>query len=45
MDDIFIREWDSVKEAAEYYDIHVNSIYHNLKNRRPHGNGYLWRYK
>ena len=45
MNGIFIKKWSSVKEAAEHYDIHINSIYHNLKNRRPHANGYLWKYE
>jgi hypothetical protein len=44
-DSIFIREWGSVKEASEYYNIYINSIYHNLKGRRSHAHGYLWKYK
>jgi hypothetical protein len=44
IDGIFIKEWDTVKEAANNYNMHINTIYNNLMKRRSCGGGYIWEY-
>jgi hypothetical protein len=44
IDGIFIKMWNSVKEAADGCSIHINTIYHNLKGRRNNGGGFIWKY-
>lgn len=41
----FIKEWKSVKEAAEYYNVWENSIWPVIKNKRISSCGYIWRNK
>lgn len=41
---IFIKEWDTVKEAAKYCNLHINTIYNSLMKSRSHGGGYIWEY-
>lgn len=43
-DDIFIREFDSVKEAAESIDVKPPSIIHCLRGRSKSSGGFQWKY-
>ena len=41
----FIREWDSLKSATEYYHVSKGCLSPSLSKRRKTAIGYIWRYK
>jgi hypothetical protein len=45
LDNKFIKEWKSLKEASLFYNIHSTAITQNLQERSKHCNGYIWKYK
>ena len=44
-DGVFIREWDSIKEACETLQMSNGYIVDTLKGRHKSAYGYIWRYK
>ena len=44
-DGVFIREWDSIKEACETLQMSSGYIVDTLKGRHKQAYGYIWRYK
>ena len=44
-DCVFIREWDSIKEACETLQMSSGYIVDTLKGRHKSAYGYIWRYK
>jgi len=42
---LFIKEWDSAKDAGDKLGIVPTLITRVLKNKRKHTGGYVWRYK
>ena len=44
-DGVFIREWDSIKEASETLQMSSGYIVDTLKGRHKQAYGYIWRYK
>jgi group I intron endonuclease len=45
LDGEFIKEWESLSEAAKFYKIKVSSIFANCKRRIKTVSGFVWRYK
>lgn len=45
LDDNFIKEWSSIKEAEEYYKMKVGGISNNCKGKYKSAGGFIWRYK
>lgn len=43
-DGVFLRQWDSIKEAAEYYSIKYQGISRCCRGLRKHCYGYGWKY-
>ena len=43
-DGLFIREWDSIKEACETLHMSSGYIVDTLKGRHKQAHGYIWRY-
>jgi len=41
----FIREWNSIKEAAQHYKVNYTSISHCCAQRKKFIKGFIWRYK
>lgn len=41
----FIKDWNSIQEAALYYNIQKGHICNNLKGRSKTSNGFIWKYK
>lgn len=41
----FIKEWDSIKDAASFYNHSQSSIYGNLVGKQKTSCGFIWRYK
>jgi hypothetical protein len=41
----FIKEWNSIKEASNFYGFHVSTISKNLRLDNKTACGYIWRYK
>ena len=44
-DGVFIREWDSIKEACETLQMSSGYIVDTLKGRHKQAYNYIWRYK
>ena len=44
-DDEFIREWDSLKAATEFYKVSKGCLSAALSNKRKLAIGFIWRYK
>lgn len=40
-----IKEWDSIKEIANYYKVDPSTISHALKNKSKKYKGYIWNIK
>ena len=40
-----IKEWDSIKSAADHYGICVQSVWRYLKGKVNPSGGYIWKYK
>ncbi len=40
----FIKKWDSMKEAREYYNFGINSLNRACKSKSGIHNGFIWRY-
>ena len=40
----FIKEWKSIKEAADYYNINQNNISECLKGRSKSSHKFIWKY-
>lgn len=40
----FMREWESIKEAAEYYGIKYQGICRCCRHERKHCFGFMWEY-
>lgn len=40
----FIKQWDSIKEAAEFYKVHSSSISHCCAGRKKTIRGFIWKY-
>ena len=45
LDDNFIREWESIKQASEELNINSGYICNCLKGRRKQCSGFIWKYK
>lgn len=45
LDDIFVKEWSSLKEAGIYYNINPDSISNNLRGRSKSAGNKKWKYK
>ena len=43
-DGVFIKQWDSPKDAADYLGISVHHIYSVCSGKRKKTGGYIWRY-
>lgn len=41
----FIKDWDTIKQAATYYNVSPSSIVGCLKNRQKTSAGFNWKYK
>ena len=44
-DNLFIKEWDSIKQAADELKLDRTSISHNLIGNSKTSYGYIWKYK
>ena len=44
MDGEYIRTWEYIKDAADYYGIYPSTISMVLAGKYSHANGYKWRY-
>lgn len=42
---IFVKEWNSIKEISQYFNVSHSAIIANLKNRNKSSCGYIWKYK
>ena len=42
---IFIREWDSLNDAKDYFNLKSSSISNALTGRSSTANGFIWKYK
>lgn len=42
---IFIREWDSLNDAKDYFNLKLSSISNALTGRSSTANGFIWKYK
>ena len=45
LDGKFIKEWDSILNAAIYYNVSATNISACLNNRQKTCKGYIWKYK
>lgn len=43
-DDVLIKEWDSIKEAANFYNVNQSSISHCCSGRKLRIKGFVWKY-
>lgn len=41
----FVREWNSVQDAANYFQVKRNTIYMALSGRKQYVRGFMWQYK
>lgn len=44
-DGSFVKEFPSIKDAADYYKLNRNTIYMALAGRKETVKGYIWKYK
>jgi len=40
-----LKEWNSLKQASDFYHIHSTAITQNLQGRSKFCNGFIWKYK
>lgn len=45
MDNIFIKEWESIKQAVEELNVPRSSVQMTAKGKYKHGGGFKWQYK
>jgi hypothetical protein len=45
MNNEIIKEWDSIKTASEYYNIHSSSIGNSCRNKQKTSCGFIWKFK
>ena len=45
LNNIFIKEWDSIKSIAIHYKVNPSTISHALKNKSKKYKGYIWNIK
>lgn len=45
MNDIFIKEWDGLREAARSLNISKSSIYNCCRHKMKSAGGFIWKYK
>ena len=41
----FIKHWESIIEASNYYDTTINNIWSCLNNKSKTARGFVWKYK
>ena len=44
-DGMFLKKWNSISEASEYYNVSISSITQCLKHKHKTSRNYIWRYE
>ena len=43
-DNVFVKKWESISEAARYYSVRPSTIINHLKGRLKSACGFIWKY-